>query len=233
MTSIAAAPVDPHGEIVFRYFRERLESVQSVVFLFHGRGGDAQTVFDQLGQHLLRDDLLLIVPEAYSNSWYPYRFNEPEAVNQPWLDSAIASIHREVSSLLDKGLEPAKLFFGGFSQGSCLAVDYALRYPKHYGGVFCLSGGVIGEQGARQPLQAQTLQGTPVFLGCSDSDDWIPRSKFDESVALLEQSGAQVESRIYDDLGHSICEDELTRVRGMIDRCYAGQSSNSGNKAVA
>jgi predicted esterase len=227
------APVDPHGEIAFRYFREQLESVQAVVFLFHGRGGDAQTVFEQLGRHLLRDDLLVIAPEAYSNCWYPYRFNEPEAVNQPWLDSAIASIHREVSSLVEQGLDPSKLFFGGFSQGSCLAVEYTLRYPQRYGGVFCLSGGVIGPQGARQPLQGQALNGTPVFLGCADVDDWIPRLKFDESVSLLQQSGADVESRIYDGLGHDICDDELTRVRHMIDKGYALQSTSSGDKAVA
>jgi predicted esterase len=227
------APVDPHGEIVFRYFRGQLESVQAVVFLFHGRGGDAPAVYEQLGRHVLRDDLLVIAPEAYSNCWYPYRFNEPESVNQPWLDSAIASIHREVSSLVEQGLDPAKLFFGGFSQGSCLALEYLLRYPRRYGGVFCLSGGVIGPEGTRTPLDADALQGTPVFLGCADVDDWIPRSKFDESVSLLALSGALVESRIYDDLGHSICEDELTWVQGMIDDVYAPQSPRLRSKALA
>lgn len=227
------APVDPHGQIAFRYFREQLESVKAVVFLFHGRGGDAETVFEQLGRHLLRDDLLVIAPQAYSNCWYPYRFNEPETVNQPWLDSAIASIHREVGSLVEQGLDPAKLFFGGFSQGSCLAVEYALRYPQRYGGVFCLSGGVIGPQGTRQPLQGQVLNGTPVFLGCADTDDWIPRSKFDESVSLLQQSGADVESKIYDGLGHSICEDELTKVQLMINQVFVHKSSDSRDEAVA
>lgn len=99
--------------------------------------------------------------------------------------------------------------------------------------MFCLSGGVIGAQGTRQPLQGQALNGTPVFLGCADVDDWIPRSKFDESVSLLQQSGANVESSIYDGLGHNICDDELTQVQLMIDRCYALKSSDSGGKAAA
>ena len=225
MTSITSdVPTDPHGAILYRYFREQVESVRAVVFLFHGRGGDAQSVYEQLGQHLLRDDLIIVVPEAYSSCWYPYRFNEPETVNQPWLDSAVASIHREVTSLVDQGLHPSKLFFGGFSQGSCLALEYALRYPQRYGGVFCLSGGVIGPQGTRKALEQQALRGTPVFLGCADKDDWIPRSKFDESVSLLAQSGAKVESRIYDGLGHSICEDELAWIQRTIDDVYERQS---------
>lgn len=227
------APVDPHGQIAFRYFREQLESVQAVVFLFHGRGGDAETVFEQLGRHLLRDDLLVIAPEAYSNCWYPYRFNEPEAVNQPWLDSAIASIHREVSSLVGQGLDPEKLFFGGFSQGSCLAVEYALRYPQRYGGVFCLSGGVIGPLGTRQHPHGEALRDTPVFLGCADIDDWIPRAKFDESASLLKQSGADVESKIYDGLGHSICEDELKKIQLMINQVFELKPSESKDKVVA
>ena len=163
---------DPHGEIPFRYFRNQVEAVRAVVFLFHGRGGNAQSVYAQLGQHLLRDDLIVVVPEAYSNCWYPYRFNEPEQVNQPWLDSALASIHREVTSFVEQGLQPSKLVFGGFSQGSCLALEYALRYPQCYGGVFCLSGGVIGPLGTREPLVQQALRGTRVFLGCADEDDW-------------------------------------------------------------
>ncbi|MEH6583698.1 MAG: hypothetical protein V7754_17325 [Halioglobus sp.] len=61
---------DPHGEIPFRYFRGQVESVGAVVFLFHRRGGDAQSVYEQLGQHLLRDDLIVVVAEAYSNCWY-------------------------------------------------------------------------------------------------------------------------------------------------------------------
>ena len=210
--------MNPHGNIRFRYFRNKLDSVSAVVFLFHGRGGNAESVYEQLGQHLLREGILIAVPEAKNNCWYPFRFNEPESVNQPWLDSALASIHREVSSLVEQGLHSSKLVFGGFSQGSCLAVEYVLRNPKRFGGVFCLSGGVIGPLGSREPLMEEKLQGTPVFFGCADQDEWIPQNKFKESVSLLEQSGADTQFRVYEDLGHAICEDELNTVRQMIDK---------------
>jgi len=190
------------------------------VFLFHGRGGDANSVYDRLGQHILRDDIVLVAPEAYSNCWYPFRFNEPVNTNQPWIDSAVGWIDREVTSLVEKGLKHSQILFGGFSQGSCLALEYPLRFPRQYGGVFCLSGGTIGPLGERQPLDHGALENTPVFLGCADKDDWIPRPKFDESVALLEASGAAVESEIYEDLGHNICEDELNRVRAMITHVF-------------
>ena len=222
-----AAPPDPHREIPFRYFRGEIESVCALVFLFHGRGGSAESVYDQIGKHLVSRNIVAVVPEANCNCWYPYRFSEKAQVNQPWLDSALASIHREVTSFLEQGLQPSQLFFGGFSQGSCLALEYALRHPQRYGGAFCLSGGVIGTQGAREALAANALCGTPIFLGCADEDDWIPREKFEESVTLLIRSGATVESKLYKGLGHSVCNDELTRVRQMIDQVAARKSQET------
>ena len=212
---------DPHRDIPALYFRSEIQSVEAVIFLFHGRGGGIESIHNQLGRHILRDNLVLVIPQADSNCWYPFRFNEPEAVNQPWLDSALAWIHNEVSQFVHRGLDPARIFFGGMSQGSCLALEYLLRYPQRYGGVFCLSGGLIGPEGERQPLADNALQGTPVFLGCADEDDWIPRVKFDESVAVLNRSGATVEARLYEGLGHKICEEELNLVRDMIDQVFA------------
>ena len=219
MLTSAAGDVDkdPHRSIRFRYFRNRLESISAVIFLFHGRGGNAESIYEQLGQHLLRDGIVLIVPEASNNCWYPFRFNEPERVNQLWLDSAMNRIRSEVDSLVAQGLQASKLVFGGFSQGACLAVEYALRYPQRFGGVFCLSGGVIGPIGTREPLKTKGLRGTPMFVACADEDDWIPKQKFDESVSLLTKSGANIQSQIFAGLGHAICEDELKVINQMID----------------
>lgn len=175
-------------------------------------------MYQRLGQHILRDDMVIVVPEAYSNCWYPYRFNEPVNVNQPWLDSAINWIHNEVTTFINQGLAPKKILFGGFSQGSCLALEYPLRYPQRYGGVICLSGGVIGPVASREALKKGALAETPVFLGCADEDDWIPRDKFDESVELFKRSGAKVTAKIYEGLGHDICEDELDQARSMLDK---------------
>ena len=211
---------DPHKNIHARYFRTTINSLEALIFLFHGRGGDCQSVYEQLGKHLLRDDMVIVAPQASSNCWYPHRFNEPVNMNQPWLDSAVNWIHREINEFIQKGLVPEKIVFGGFSQGACLALEYLLRYPQHYGGVFCLSGGMIGPEGSRQALSNTSLAGTPVFLGCADEDEWIPRAKFDESVGFLLNSGAQVESIIYKNLGHNICEDELNYVKCMIDNLF-------------
>lgn len=207
--------IDPHAHIECRHFRSG-DSIRAVVFLFHGRGGNVQSIQSQLGQHILCDDVLQVIPEAFSNTWYPQKFNVPEQHNQPWLDSAIGRIHREVRQLLDAGLPACKIIFGGFSQGACMALEYPMRYPQRYGAVFCLSGGVIGPENSRQCLVGNGLDGTPVFLGCADEDAWVPRPKFDESVKLLSDSGASVQSAVYPGLGHNICKDELDRVKQMV-----------------
>lgn len=116
-TMRGSVPDDPHKDVQARYFRAEISRLEAVVFLFHGRGGSGESVYEMLGQHLLRDNVLIVVPEAYSNCWYPYRFNEPVKVNQPWLDSAIGWIHREVTMFLERGIAPEQMLFGGFSQG--------------------------------------------------------------------------------------------------------------------
>lgn len=209
---------DPHRHITFRYFHRELSTVNAVVFLFHGRGGNADSVMASLGEKLLTDDVLFIAPDAAQNCWYPYRFNEPVSVNQPWLDSAIEAIHREVEELIEKGMDAKNFLFGGFSQGSCLAIEYVSRYPKRYGGVFCLSGGLIGPEGSREPLPDAGLHQTPVFLGSADVDDWIPLSKFKETEHFLVRSNAVVDARIYPDIGHSICDEEFEETLLLIKR---------------
>ena len=57
---------------------------------------------------------------------------------------------------------------------------------------------------------------TPAFLGCSDVDPHIPAERVRESAALLELMGAEVTMQLYPGMGHTINEDELTRVRAIV-----------------
>ena len=58
--------------------------------------------------------------------------------------------------------------------------------------------------------------GTPVFLGCSDRDPHIPRERVDESAEVMRAMGAEVTERIYPAMGHTVNEDEVEFVRGIL-----------------
>jgi predicted esterase len=60
------------------------------------------------------------------------------------------------------------------------------------------------------------LQGTPVFLGCSDADPHIPLARVHESSQSLSNLGGAVEERIYPGMGHTINEDEIKYVHSLL-----------------
>jgi predicted esterase len=103
----------------------------------------------------------------------------------------------------------------GFSQGACLAREYAARNPTRYGGVIGLSGGLIGPEGT-PIVHAGDMAGTPVFLGVADWDPHIPQERVDESAEVFRGLNATVTHRVYPGMGHTVNDDELAFVRELL-----------------
>jgi phospholipase/carboxylesterase len=135
--------------------------------------------------------------------------------NEPGLSSGLARIGEVLAGLEAAGIPPERTFLLGFSQGACLTLEFAARNAKRYGGVFGLSGGLIGPPGTPRDYPG-SFNGTPVFLGCSDRDPHIPRERVDETAEVLRRMGAEVTERIYPAMGHTVNEDEMEFVRGLI-----------------
>jgi predicted esterase len=81
--------------------------------------------------------------------------------------------------------------------------------------VFGLSGGLIGPPETARDY-AGSLDGTAVFLGCSDVDAHIPLERVRESAAVFTRMGATVDERIYPGLGHLVNADEIAAVRSVM-----------------
>jgi predicted esterase len=109
----------------------------------------------------------------------------------------------------------------GFSQGGCLTLEYVARNARRYGAVAGLSAGLIGPEGTPRNYVG-SLAGTPMFLGCSDIDGHIPLARVRESTRILGALGAQVRETIYPGMGHTINDDEIARVRGLMARLLGG-----------
>jgi predicted esterase len=118
-----------------------------------------------------------------------------------------------VIKLRSDGIPKTKMLLLGFSQGACLALEYAARNPQRYGGVAGLSGGLIGD--VLREYEG-SMDETPVFLGCSDKDFHIPKERVIESAAVFRILGAKVTDRLYPNLGHTVNEDELAAVSQMM-----------------
>ncbi len=193
-----------------------LEEATKVMVMVHGRGGSARDILS-LSQHIeQRDEFAFVAPKATNNTWYPYSFLEPMERNEPHLSSALTVLTMLRARLqADFNLNANQIYWLGFSQGACLMLEFVARNPQTYGGVFGLSGGLIGPPNTPRDYEG-TLNGTPVFLGCSDVDPHIPEGRVFETEAVLSRMGATVTATLYPNFPHSINEDELQMVNSLI-----------------
>jgi predicted esterase len=184
------------------------------VIMLHGRGGSAEDILS-LASEFQVADVAYVAPQAAGSTWYPYSFLAPLEQNEPDLTSALRLVEAAVDRLTADGLSAERVVVVGFSQGACLALEFAARHARRYGAIAALSGGLIGPPGTPRDY-AGSFDGTPVFLGCSDVDPHIPVERVRESAGVLQRLGAAVDERIYPGMGHTVNADEILAVRTLI-----------------
>lgn len=204
-----------HNPNNIRVAGKPLEEANKVMIMVHGRGSLASDILS-LSKYIQAEDFAFVAPEAESNTWYPYSFLRPMSENEPYLSSALeilASLRARLQA--DFNFKLPQIYWLGFSQGACLMLEFIARNTGQYGGIFGLSGGLIGP--AETPRNYEgSFENTPIFLGCSDHDSHIPKERVLESERVFRQMGANVTMKLYPNFPHSINEDELKIVNLLI-----------------
>ncbi len=219
--SESSEPVrDPHRGQPVRVAGEPAASARGAMLMVHGRGASAEDILSLAGQ-LDLPGLACFAPQAADHTWYPTRFLAPYADNEPWLSSALALIGDVLGRIGAAGIPPERTVLLGFSQGACLALEFAARNARRYACVVGFSGALIGPDDASRDY-AGSLAGTPVFLGCSDVDPHVPKERVDGTAEALRRLGGEVTERIYPNMEHIVNRDEIDFVRGLLQPLMAG-----------
>ncbi len=205
---------DPHQNQSIIYGGEKIESAKAAMIMIHGRGATAESILS-LSNEFDVDGIAYIAPQAKGNTWYPHSFLSPVEMNEPGRTSGLTLIDLIVFDLLNNGLISENIFLLGFSQGACLSLEYAARNPKRFGGVFGLSGGLIGTPAELINYEGD-LSGTEIFLGCSDIDPHIPVERIHETERIFKSLNACVTKRIYEGMSHTINRDEIDFINGVL-----------------
>ena len=190
------------------------EQATATMILVHGRGASAESILS-LYPEMGEPRLAALAPQAAGFTWYPNSFLAPLTSNQPYLDRALAQLQSLVEELAERGVSSERVVLLGFSQGACLVSEFAARNPRRYGGVVGLIGGLIGPPATPRDYTG-ALEGTPVFLGCSDPDPHVPFARVLETEQVLSRMGAAVEVRRYPGAGHTVVPDQLDAVRALV-----------------
>lgn len=192
-----------------------------VAIMIHGRGASPEDILGLAGA-LDRPDVTYLAPAAANNTWYPFSFLTEIARNEPYLSSALSVIGALVSEIETAGIPRDRLVVMGFSQGACLASEFAIRNASRFGAFVAFSGGAIGPPSTTWDDSGR-FDGTPMFFGCSDVDAHIPEERVNETAALCARMGAAVTKTIYPGMGHLVNDDELVQARRLLDAVAAGR----------
>jgi phospholipase/carboxylesterase len=183
-----------------------LEKAGGVLILIHGRGAPAEDIAG-LANYLPADNLAVLAPSARQNTWYPNRFFVPLEENEPWLSSGLALVGSLVGEALAAGIPGERIGIAGFSQGGCLALEYAVRHPRRFGFVAGMSSALIGPAGIHRT--AADLLETPVLLACADHDPHIPLPYVEESAGILSRCNATFTKQIFRGYDHTVFPEEI------------------------
>jgi predicted esterase len=206
--------VKPHGVEPVVAAGAPLGTSPVVMIMVHGRNAAPANILD-LVPSFERPDITYLAPAAAGRTWYPYSFMAEREKNEPGLSSGLWVLEHLVQDVVARGIRKDHVILLGFSQGACLTAEFAVRHADRYGGVIAYSGGMIGEPGTTWDYPG-SFSRTPVFLGCSDVDAHVPKTRVDESAAVFARMGAEVTERIYPGMGHTVNDDEIAFARSLM-----------------
>lgn len=200
-----------------------LDEARSAVIFIHGRGSSGQDVIG-LAEAIPRDDTAWLAPSAPHGAWYPRRFLVPIEENEPYLSEALRNLDQLFEDLQADGFPPERIGLTGFSQGACLALEYAVRNPRRYGFVAALSGALIGP--LETPRSAIDLAQTPVLLACAEEDAHIPAEYVESTHRQLLTAKAALTRQRFPGNMHAIFPEEIEWISKTLANLNAADPSD-------
>lgn len=139
----------------------------------------------------------------------------------------LASARRLLTGALDElvrrsGLEMGQVVLGGFSQGSMLATDVALRLDEAPAGLVVFSGTLICRP--EWLTRAPRRKGLRVFQTHGRQDPLLPFSNAEALHELLDEAGLRVEFLPFDG-PHTISASGLERAAGLLRELLDGREA--------
>nr|BBD84675.1 phospholipase/carboxylesterase [Chromobacterium sp.] len=220
---MSAIDPNPHKEQGLEIYGAPLNQAKLAVVLLHGRRQSAEEAYKN-GEAIGLADVAYILPIAKDRTWYPHSFMAPVDSNQPSLDHALDCVSATIEELRGYGFADRQIVLMGFSQGACLATEYIYRRPAAIGGLIAFSGGLFGPDEAAWGSPAAALD-FPAFFGTSDSDSWMPLERIESTAQAFRRAGADVDFRVYPDMPHHVCADEIDAARDLLSELLQPQAS--------
>lgn len=200
----------------YEFWQADREDSKKILIVLHGRG-DSREGFHWLPEALAISNfhyLFLNAPDPYGAgfSWYGLA---------PHQGPGVLRSRKLLFDLLDclqsqLGVRSQDIYVFGFSQGSLLALDLGLRYPKILGGLVGLSGSLFFDNEYPKAL-SPCAHMQKFFMGHGQRDSVIPIADTRERLERIRQMGVNINWQEFS-IDHSIDEvGEIAEVRDFFE----------------
>jgi phospholipase/carboxylesterase len=198
------------------YLGAKPEDAKVICVFVHGRGQSPEMMQEHVISRLSETGVAYILPRAGNGSWYAARAVDAltETTNTQ-LSSALVRIH----GLMNTHAKPMML--GGFSQGACVVIEYAMKYGPWNGALVSLTGCRVGVQKDDRPIV--NLDGLPTYLTGADADPWIPAQAYGEAAQALSLARARLRSDVFPGRAHEVSDTEIGVFGTMLQALISGK----------
>ncbi len=213
---------NPHREAPTTWLGAPPDRARLAVVLLHGRAQTPAIIDEIVVRRLALADVCFAAPSAAGQTWYPGSFLLPVADNEPALSHALAAVADVSDELASFGFARESQVVLGFSQGACLGSELVYRSGARFAALVALTGGLMGPPGVtRWDSTVDAWVDMPVILGGASEDPWVPMSRMRETAEVFAARGARVDARFHDGKIHEIPDDQIDRVRALLQSLIA------------
>lgn len=189
--------------------------------LVHGRGQSPEEMQSHIVERLDLPDVTFVLPRAEGGVWYAARAVDPLTVGaRAALAASLDHLAEDIADARAIHGKDLPLVLAGFSQGACLALEYAFAGYAAPDALVAFTGCRVGVAADDRPHKLRA--GLPVYLTGSDADPWIPIGAFCEAVRELGEGGAQLRTDTIPGRAHEVCDAEIVMLQSILTELAAG-----------
>lgn len=152
-------------------------------------------------------------------AWFDvFHLGEGKRYDEEGLTKASSEVHTLLESEVLEGIDPSRIFLGGFSMGGALAVYSSYTHSKDLAGIVALSCWLPADKSALLS-RMKSNKTTPVLQCHGDAD---PTVKYEGGVMTSELiksfNPKNHEFKTFRGMGHSFCPGEISDIKDFITR---------------
>lgn len=186
--------------------------------MLHGWGADGRDLIDLV--HPLRafvPQLSLFCPHApdicsanpFGRQWFALTetlYKDPASAHGE-MDRVAALVEQAAMALSEQmGIEPHRIFIGGFSQGGMMSLHLAQRAKSQLAGYASIAGALLANQNITPAPDSKA----PIFLAHGERDEVVPFGAMARANQMLLDAGYDCQTLARPIMGHSIDAETVT-----------------------